>query len=148
MDAKLLITARKQAEDAVKEMPDGDLKVKAFEVILSHMLSTLVTKSSSGAGTAVAQEVPAKKSGRRAAGAAKPRTSKATASGRILVLRDEGYFGSQRTIGEVREELSAHGWHYPVTSLSGTMQSLVRQQELRRVRVADGQKKIWKYSNW
>jgi hypothetical protein len=38
MDAKKLIDHRKQAEKAVAGMADGELKVKAFEVILGHLL--------------------------------------------------------------------------------------------------------------
>src|SRR6266446_6426762 len=137
MDARRLIELRKQAEDAVQTMPDGDMKVKAFEVILAHLLSggESVTSQTEVRGS----PQPGEEGKRRAGRAPSP-----TASGRILVLRDEGYFKSQRTIGEVREELSAHGWHYPVTSLSGPLQSLVRQQDLRRVRVNHGTKKIWK----
>lgn len=141
MDAKRLVEVRKQAEDAVQGMADGDMKVKAFEVILAHLLS-------GGVAAPVPSVVPRKGelgSEKKQGGGRAP---KATASGRVLVLRDEGFFKTQRTIGEVREELSAHGWHYPVTSLSGPLQSLVRQQELRRVRVTDGGKKIWKYSNY
>jgi hypothetical protein len=38
MDAKRLIELRKQAEKSVADMPDGDLKLKAFEVILNHLV--------------------------------------------------------------------------------------------------------------
>jgi hypothetical protein len=38
MDTKKLVALRKEAEKAIAEMPDGDLKVKAFEVILGHLL--------------------------------------------------------------------------------------------------------------
>ena len=39
MDAKKLIELRKQAEKAVEDMQDGEFKLKAFEVILNHLLS-------------------------------------------------------------------------------------------------------------
>lgn len=138
MDANRLIALRKQAEKAVDAMSDGELKVKAFEVILAHLLgggqpATAAPRSSSEA------QAPRKKGS--------PAREKTTIGGRILVLRDEGFFKAQKTIGEVREELRAHGWHYPVTTLSGRMQSLVRRDELRRERVKEGKKRTWKYSN-
>jgi len=139
MDAKKLIELRKQAEKAVAEMPDGELKVKAFEVILSHLLgSSPVSETTKGAQ----ESRPARAARTKAEG-----TSAKSIGGRILVLGDEGFFKTQKTIGEVREELKAHGWHYPLTTLSGRLQSLVQQKKLRRERASQGNKKIWKYSN-
>ena len=110
MDAKKLIDLRNQAEKAVAEMADGELKVKAFEVILDHLL-----------GGPLATQAPPSREGvpapPKSRGDAKSAAKSTT--GRILVLRDEGFFKSQKTIGEVREELRAHGWHYPLTTLSG-----------------------------
>lgn len=67
--------------------------------------------------------------------------------GRILVLRREGFFATQHTLSEVRSELASHGWHYPLTTLSGRLQALVQQRLLRREKVREGRKKVWKYSN-
>src|SRR3990170_1734164 len=39
MNAKKIVELRREAEKAVAEMPDGELKVKAFEVILNHLLA-------------------------------------------------------------------------------------------------------------
>ena len=140
MDAKQLIALRKQAERAVAEMPDGDLKVKAFEVILNHLLGGPVPSAPLHAPHVAVR-------GSRPARAAKESSPAKSISGRILVLRDEGFFKNQKTIGEVREELRAHGWHYPLTTLSGRLQALVQQRKLRRERVTHGKKKLWKYSN-
>ena len=139
MDAKKLIDLRKQAEKAVAEMADGELKVKAFEVILNHLLGGRPGTQ----GPPPGDEKPA---------SAKPKGVKEGASaksiaGRILVLRDEGFFKTQKTIGEVREELRAHGWHYPLTTLSGRLQGMVQQRKLRRERAKQANKKLWKYSN-
>jgi hypothetical protein len=68
--------------------------------------------------------------------------------GRVLSLKTDGFFKSQQTLSAVRDELRRRGWHYPVTSLSGPLQLLVRQRELRREQIKDGNKKIWKYSNY
>jgi hypothetical protein len=70
-----------------------------------------------------------------------------TLRGRVLTIRSEGFFKSQRTLGDIREALGARGWHYPLTTLSGLMQGLVRNRELRRERVNVGGKQTWRYSN-
>lgn len=138
MNAKQLVELRKQAEKAVAEMPDGEIKLKAFEVILGHLLEGSKPEA---VPSAEAEKHPRPKRDR----AAPPTRS---ISGRILVLKDEGLFKNQRTIGEVREELRAHGWHYPLTALSGRLQVLVQQRKLRRERSKQGNKKVWKYSNY
>jgi hypothetical protein len=138
VDAKELIKARKQAEKAVEDMPEGELKVKAFEVILGHLLPGEAEPSS----TALSVESKKRKSGPSVRG-----KGPMTLTGRILVLRDEAYFSGQRGIGEVRDELSAHGWHYPLSTLSGSLQALVRARELRRQKTKLGNKIVWKYSN-
>jgi|ERR1700738_1339734 len=141
MNAKELISIRREAEKAVSEMADGELKVKAFEVMLKHLLATK-GGSSNGRSTAPAAVLPenAKAAGKRAKIAV-------SRTGRILTLKNEDYFREQRAIGEVRDELAARGWHYPVTALSGPLQELVQRRDLRRQKMAQGKKKVWKYSN-
>jgi hypothetical protein len=134
MDAKKLIELRKQAEKAVEDMQDGEFKLKAFEVILNHLLSPVKTEPAAG----------------------KTRDDKKyeqmdmdseSTGGRIMVLKDEGFMKSPKTISEIRSELQAHGWHYPVTTLSGELIKLVQKRKLRRQRVKVGNKLIWQYSN-
>lgn len=138
MDAKQLINLRKQAEKAVAEMPDGEMKVKAFEVILNHLLSG----GQKPVAEARAESSPVVKTARHRA------TSGSTSlSGRILVLQDEGFFKTQKSLVEVRAELKAHGWHYPLSAMSGTMQKLVQNRKLRREQAKHGNKEIWKYSD-
>jgi hypothetical protein len=148
MTEEMLIDSRKKAEAAVADMPEGELRTAAFSVILTHLLS--------GKGTGVnpggqASPAPSKPLGGKPA--SKARTSATGArtglAARLLGLRDDGFFAAQRSLGEVRDELKKHGWHYPLTSLSGPMQGLVRDRELRREHVAEGEgkKKVWKYSN-
>jgi hypothetical protein len=134
----ILIELRKQAEQSVEGMPDGDLKVKAFETILAHLLSS--------AGTEKRHEAPDSKPLSRV----KPKAGKAPASvtERLLSLKGDGFFSTQRTIAEIRQELKKNGWHYPITSLSGPLQVLVQQRNLRRERVDDERgRKGWRYSN-
>jgi hypothetical protein len=131
--------ARKQAEQAVVDMPEGELKLRAFETILSHLLSTL--------GGSNTQDSVANKKPRPIPEVGSPRVPTSLTE-RILSLKSKTFFASQRSIAEVRQELKKHGWHYPVTSLSGALQSLVQKGALRREMVADGMgKKVWKYSN-
>jgi hypothetical protein len=127
-----LIQARKRAERAVEGMPDSPLKTAAFQTILAKLLND----SDSEEGIQTASKVPS-------------RIGKQpdTLTGRVVAVKAEGFFKTQRSLGEVREALGSRGWHYPVTTLSGAMQGLVRQRQLRRERVSDGKKKVWKYSN-
>jgi hypothetical protein len=128
---------RKRAEEAVDEMPDGDLKIKAFEVILQHLLST--------------RTIPPKlePSEKRTLGKKELTSSRApgTRKSRILLLKDEGFFTVPRSLAEVRDELTAHGWVHPQTALSGPLQGLVQERRLRRIREQAGKKKVWKYVN-
>jgi|SRR5579859_646299 len=128
-----LVQARKRAERAVQGMEDGSLKTAAFQTILGKLLADAGPADHVGqAKTKVATRV-----------ASQP----VTLRGRILTFKSEDFFKTQRTLSEVREALKSRGWHYPLTTLSGAMQALVRQAQLRRERIAQGGKKIWKYSN-
>jgi hypothetical protein len=139
MELKKLKELRRRAEQATSDMPDGELKLKAFEVILSNLLRG--TEDETGKNpNSPATVAPQKRQPASRAGAA------TSAPERILVLKAENYFAKLRTIGEVREQLASRGWNYPSTALSGPLQQLVRH-ELRRQRVSDGGKKVWKYSN-
>ena len=143
MDVKRLIQLRKEAEKAVAEMPEGDLKLKAFEVILNHLIGSTGAVAGVKGKTSERQVSP----GRAGKPADEPNTSDETTAGRILVLKDEEFFKTQRSIAEIREELQAHGWHYPATTLSGELIRLVQRRKLRRQKVKEGNKRIWKYSN-
>jgi hypothetical protein len=127
-----LIQARKRAERAVEGMEDGPLKIAAFQTILARLLS----EPDSSERTQATPKAP-NRAGKQPD----------TLTGRVLSVKAEGFFKTQRSLSEVREALGSRGWHYPVTTLSGVMQGLVRQRQLRRERINDGKKKAWKYSN-
>jgi hypothetical protein len=133
MKDSMLIEARKRAERAVEGMAEGSLKIAAFQTVLAKLLAD------SDPGEEM-QRVPRETVARRGG-------APNTLGGRVLVIKSEGFFKTQRTLGEVREALGVRGWHYPVTTLSGAMQSLVRRRELRRERTGAGSKQVWKYSN-
>ena len=128
-----LVRARKRAEQAVAGMAEGPLKTAAFQTILAKLL----TDADSGDGIEHTSAKPTP-SGKRQPG---------TLTERILAIRSEGFFKVQRSLSDVREALGSRGWHYPLTTLSGVMQALVRQRELRRERTTSGSKQVWKYSN-
>jgi hypothetical protein len=139
-----LVELRKQAEQAVHDMPESDLKVKAFETILTHLLSA-------DAGGPSSPTPSGGKTGSSSRGRSKQKDASQQApksvGDRVLSLKAEDFFASQRSIADIRMELKKNGWHYPVTSLSGPLQSLVQKKELRREQTNDEGGKGWKYSN-
>lgn len=148
MTDEMLKDARKRAEAAVADMLAGELRTAAFSVILTHLLSGEEAATNPGGKTIQKPSKPA-------SGQATLKTEKSVSGGRkglggrLLGLRQDGFFADQKSLVEVRDELKKHGWHYPLTSLSGPMQQLVRGRELRREQVSEGsgKKKVWKYSN-
>src|ERR1700694_1226124 len=123
MNVKTIVGVRKQAEEAVADMSEGPLKTKAFEVILDRLLVDRENESK----PTTPSPPPASKNDPEVT-----RPNSTSSTDRILLLKDEGFFQEQRTIGEVREKLASRGWHYPVTSLSGPLQTLVQRALLRR----------------
>jgi hypothetical protein len=136
-----LVEIRKEAELAVHGMADGDLKVKAFETILNHLLSGNAGTPAVASSAATNGKSPTKQKDTA------PRAPKSFGE-RVLSLKADGFFAEQRSIAEIRQELKKNGWHYPVTSMSGPLQSLVQKKSLRRERVDEKEgRKGWKYSN-
>ncbi len=132
MTEEMLVLARKKAERAVAGMEEGPLKVAAFQTILSKLL----TDADSAAPNRPELVSPGRREKR-------PNTL----SGRVLALRSEGFFKVQQGLGDVREGLRSKGFHYPLSTLSGLMQGLVRARLLRRERVTVEGKRVWKYAN-
>jgi hypothetical protein len=139
-----IIAARDSAMRAVENMPDKELKGRAFEVILGRLLDAEVgpSRDTSAGGN---QAPKAAKSVRGAAIPALRNKAPKSCSERILSLRDDGFFKSPRTLGEIRSELQMHGWTYPLTSLSGPVQKLVQKRELRRLAGGDEKKGSYTY---
>jgi hypothetical protein len=129
-----LVLARKKAEKAVEDMAEGQLKVAAFQTILERLLSD------SRSFTEPTPRLPHKV---QEVKAVPPNTS----IGRILSIKSEEFFKTQRSLAEVKTALGSRGWHYALSSLSGSMQTLVQKRHLRRERVNVGGKTVWKYSN-
>jgi hypothetical protein len=140
MNQRELTKIRREAESAVADMADGELKVKAFEVFLNHLLRPKDNAQN-------AQTPSSHSASRQSKKQPTKRVVAASKTERILSLKSEDYFSDLRTIGEVRSELASRGWHYPLTALSGPLQELVQRRELRRQKMPEGKKKLWKYSN-
>src|SRR5438552_10352168 len=100
MEDQVLKDARIKAERAVSDMSDGDLKVKAFEVTLAHLLATGSTTVRDGASHL-----------NKKARVSSP-TRANTLSERIQLLQADGFFDTPQVIGAIREGLQVHGWHY------------------------------------
>jgi hypothetical protein len=127
-----LVALRRRAEQAVADMAEGPLKVKAFEVILGFLLTS-------------AEPAP---TAEPAIGSPEGTRKKAVSSlaARVAVLAEEGFFAQPRSLAEIQLKLAEHGWHYPQTNLSTPLIRLVRQRDLRRLQLAEGNKRVWKYS--
>jgi hypothetical protein len=143
-------SASEFAEKAVADIQDREFRTAAFTVLLGHLLATgnaapaaasAALREDKGRTTTPSKTTPAK---------GKPSAATSTKKSRLLALHEEGFFKKQRSLGEVREELRRHGWHYPLTALSGPMQDLVRERLLRRERLSEGggKRKVWRYSDF
>lgn len=134
-----LIQVRKLAEEAVADMPVGDLKVAAFQTILRSLLEQGMSIDSPRMPTPAKQQV-----------APEPKVaSKATKNGttsKIMELASEGFFKEQRSLADIQKALEARGWYYAQENLGTPLTRLTRKKALRRVGVLDGSKRIWKYS--
>lgn len=62
---------------------------------------------------------------------------------RILIrqLIDDKFFDSPRKLREVRDKFQEMGYHYPVTSISPALTTLIRLRVLRRLKSG----KVWSY---
>lgn len=142
MDDHVLAELRKKAERAVADMPDGDLKIKAFEVILEKLLGH---PPRAGKSTDSHGRIREARSALKKTAAMGGASAAQTLPERIVALREDRFFLEERTISAIRDELRAHGWVYPLTSLSGALQTLVRRGLLRRSLVSEGKKRGYKY---
>lgn len=63
----------------------------------------------------------------------KPTTKGVTCRGLLETLWYEGYFGSERSLGDVHEELSRRGYNYDRTAVSHSLTDMVRESILTRI---------------
>ena len=126
-----------QAEHAVSNVKDAELRRVAFERVLNDLLgnsdkaSEPKSRAMGRSSTLASQKTAAKKRGGPQA--------------YVEEMIDDGFFKKPKTIAEVKAELENRGHHIPVTSLSGPMQKLCQKKLLRRQK-PDG--KTFSYSHW
>jgi len=126
-----------KAEASVSSVSDPELKKIAFARILDALL---------GGTPAVANQKPTRNRSR----VADPKANKRLGpQAHIEDLVSEGFFRERRTIAEVKLALGNRGYHIPVTSLSGPLQSMCKRKQLRREKAKLGENKQgFAYSNW
>ncbi len=71
---------------------------------------------------------------KRKAKAAPAKQAEPSIRDHVLELREKGFFKDKRSLASVQEALETKGHKYKVTSLSGPMRDLVRDEELERVK--------------
>jgi hypothetical protein len=125
-----------QAERAVALVKDPDLKRIAFQRVLDDLLGSSQPKQNKASGRS--RKVRKESLGRSA--------SKAGPKAHIEELIEDGFFKKPKPISEVRTALENLGHHIPLTSLSGPLQKLCQQKQLRRQRLAES--KSYAYSEW
>lgn len=127
-----LLSLRRRAEEAVQDMTDGPLKVKAFEVILQSLLTSPRPQEDNRSPARSSEFAPSE--------------NPISVADRINLLASESFFAQPRSLAEIQTGLAEHGWHYPQGNLSTPLVRLVRQRRLRRLLLTEGNKRVWKYS--
>jgi len=137
MDIQKLIEIRKQAEEAVADMPDGPLKTKAFEMMFNSLRADAMQP----------KRKKRPKGAKKDTAAAKPRgPRKEGPKARIKQLKDEGFFDQPRYAQEVVTHLEeAKGFTHTDSDVSARLLELVREQVLRRKKDNKG---VYQYTNW
>jgi len=145
MEVEKLVSARRAAEAAVQDMGDSPLKTAAFATILAQLLQQELPTNTNRTPSLTAPASRPSVTRKKGAG---PKRDGTTA--RLLNLVDEGFFNEQRSLAEIKNVLAERGWHYQLESLGTPVTRLVRSKHkyLRRTKVAEGGKKLWKYSKY
>ncbi len=139
-DIANLIAMREAAEKVVEGMPDGPLKVKAFEMAFERLTA--------GAQVPAKKPIRRKKKGRPKAGeqpGAKQTRKPSGPKGLITELVAEGFFDEWRTLPDIQKRLEDRGHIYKQTALSPALLSLTQAKVLRRERRTEGKREIWEY---
>ncbi len=56
-----------------------------------------------------------------------------TTKGRVIFLKEAGFFKTPRTLGEITEQLSREGYFYNSKTVDNALRVLVQEQRLRRI---------------
>lgn len=135
-----LIAKRQAAEKAVEDAAP-DLKEKAFEVMLQHLLS--------GERQPLANTRRRKKTSQPKSGMSlkvKKSRKPSGPQGLITELVKDGFYDEWRSLPDILERLRVGGHIYKQSSLSTPLRRLTQAKVLRRKeRERDGGRKIWMY---
>lgn len=140
---ELLIDIRKKAEAVVADMPDGPVKVAAFELAFTRLAETDEKTTSA--------RKPRRGFRRGGMGPSGDKGKKARKKGgpkaHIGELIAEGFFEKGQTVGDVVHGLLVNGHKYPRADVSATLRRLTQEKKLRRKKDArgPGNKKVWAY---
>lgn len=120
-----------QAERAVSAVKDAELRRVAFEKILDDLLLSAGGAPARSAPPPAIAHTGATHTAKHKA-SPKPKVKHGGPQSYVEELIEDGFFAKPKTIAEVKAELQNRGHHIPVTSLSGPLQRLCQQKELRR----------------
>jgi len=134
-----MVELRKRAEKIVADMPEGELKLKAFEVAFKHLLETTVSPVG-----VPSREVSAKKR-RRAPVAQEAPELRGELPKRIFELRNDEFFREPRTGREVQRELKTRGFHYAQAVVQMALLRMTRRRLVRRVQLREEGKRGFGY---
>jgi hypothetical protein len=132
---ELLKEARQTAEESVADMADRELRVPTYEIFLTALVSHALAGDDGQKEFASTKTFP-KEVARNSTGT----------TGRILGLRDEGFFDQPKSLAEIRENLAEAGFHYRLEDLGTPLKRLVQRKQLRRSKAGIRGKTIWRYS--
>jgi len=122
-------------------LPNGtQITVSGTPDEVASVISKLTSLASSATGSTAPTSPPAR--GARSRSKAGTNKSGTGITGRIVTLRNEGFFNEPRSLREVQLALTEKGHIYPRTTVSPTVLGLVRRSELRRMKSNKGK---WAY---
>ena len=67
--------------------------------------------------------------------------------GNILILKEEGFFSTPRTLSDIKHRLKELAVHYPSTTFPPYLNRLIKERILRRFQENKEGKKFWAYVN-
>lgn len=121
-------------------LPDGTkVTIDGSADDITKVLSAL----GSGASASDGRKSGAPRRRKRGAktGPSRPRRPTTGPTAHIIQLRDEGFFKTKRSLGDIQKKLEDQGHIYAITTLSPLLVMLVRRKDLRRLK--DGSR--WAY---
>lgn len=65
----------------------------------------------------------------------------------LLELKEEGFFSTPKTIGEIKDKLAELAVHKPLTSFPPYLNPLVNEKILKRNKQERNGRKVWVYEN-